>query len=76
MKKLFFFSVFLGLEEFEEKIDKMDNDRDGSHPWLEEMLHSLRKAKKDAENNDMGVNKALDNPKVLNQDSGRERFSY
>ena len=26
---------FIGLEEFEEKIDKLDTERDGSHPWLE-----------------------------------------
>ena len=32
----------------------MDQASDGSHPWLEEMLHKLRQAKKDEENKRLG----------------------
>ena len=38
-----------GLDEFEEKIDAIDSTRDGSHPWLEDLLHQLRRAKQEAE---------------------------
>ena len=38
-----------GLDEFEEKIDAIDSTRDGSHPWLEDVLHQLRRAKQEAE---------------------------
>lgn len=68
--------LFIGLEEFEEKIDKMDKDRDGSHPWLEEMLHNLRKAKKDAENSDKGVGKEHNQQRFSNQDTRLERISF
>lgn len=70
------FSGFIGLEEFEEKIDKIDKDRDGSHPWLEEMLHNLRKAKKDAENSDKGVGKEHNQQRFSNQDTRLERISF
>ena len=51
---LLHFTFLIGLEEFEEKIDKLDSASDGSHPWLEEMLHKLRQAKKDEENKRLG----------------------
>ena len=55
------------MDEFEEKIDKIDKDSDGSHPWLEQMLHNLRQAKKDVENEDIGVNSDEHRPKLSNQ---------
>ena len=65
------------MEEFEEKIDKIDKDRDGSHPWLEEMLHNLRKTKKDAENVDKGVYREKQNyQKISNQDISQDRLSF
>ena len=70
------FFYFTGLEEFEEEIDKMDKDRDGSHPWLEEMLHNLRKAKKDAENGDKGVDKDQKHQKFSNQDAIQDQISF
>ena len=54
----------------------MDNDRDGSHPWLEEMLHNLRKAKKDAENGDKGVSKEQNHQKLSNQDAIQDQISF
>ena len=54
----------------------MDNDRDGSHPWLEEMLHNLRKAKKDAENGDKGVGKEQNHQKFSNQDAIQDQISF
>ena len=54
----------------------MDKDRDGSHPWLEEMLHNLRKAKKDAENSDKGVGKEHNQQRFSNQDTRLERISF
>ena len=54
----------------------MDKDRDGSHPWLEEMLHNLRKAKKDAENSDQGVGKEHNRQKFSNQNTRLERISF
>ena len=55
----------------------MDKDRDGSHPWLEEMLHNLRKAKKNAENVDKGVNREKHNhTKISKQDTNQDRLSF
>ena len=55
----------------------MDKDRDGSHPWLEEMLHNLRKAKKNAENVDKGVIREKHNhTKISKQDKNQDRLSF
>ena len=70
------FFYFTGLEEFEEKIDKLDKDRDGSHPWLKEMLHNLRKAKKNAENGDRGLGKEQNHQKFSNQDAIQDQISF
>ena len=67
-----------GLDEFEEKIDAIDSTRDGSHPWLEDVLHQLRRAKQEAEAGARQGEAAAagDQGVALQHNTGNTRYIY